>query len=142
MFTLLRLHLAFPCLLMTLCQLSDAKEDSGDVGWLGISVENDGKNGFWHGIREYLGKQLCGQDTKTCADFGRFVQLNTKYRGAPFPGKLYSNCEKDKDINQNVCWIRFKNDDKTDLEVQFWLDGGLTYCRYAFHKGYYADNSW
>uniref|UniRef100_A0A8D8UPK5 Uncharacterized protein n=1 Tax=Cacopsylla melanoneura TaxID=428564 RepID=A0A8D8UPK5_9HEMI len=139
MFTLLRLHLAFPCLLMILSQLSNANEDSWDVNWKPINVA---ANELWNGVRDFLGKDLCGKATKTCPDFGKFIKDASKYKGSPFPGTLYSTCETDKDLNKVVCWIRFKNDDKTDLEVQFWLDGGLTYCRYAFHKGYYADNSW
>uniref|UniRef100_A0A8D8UFU3 Uncharacterized protein n=1 Tax=Cacopsylla melanoneura TaxID=428564 RepID=A0A8D8UFU3_9HEMI len=145
MFTLLRLHLAFPCLLMILSQLLNANEDSKDVHWETVNVSTDGfGNGFWSGVIDFLGIDLCGQakTTKTCPDFGKFIKDASKYKGSPFPGTLYSTCETDKDLNKVVCWIRFKNDDKTDLEVQFWLDGGLTYCRYAFHKGYYADNSW
>uniref|UniRef100_A0A8D8V8T4 Uncharacterized protein n=1 Tax=Cacopsylla melanoneura TaxID=428564 RepID=A0A8D8V8T4_9HEMI len=37
--------------------------------------------------------------------------------------------------------IRIKNDRSTDLEVQFWLDGGNTNCRYALHNGWYRIHS-
>uniref|UniRef100_A0A8D8XVF6 Uncharacterized protein n=1 Tax=Cacopsylla melanoneura TaxID=428564 RepID=A0A8D8XVF6_9HEMI len=74
---------------------------------------------------------------KTCADFGNFVHSANKYRGKTFPGTVYSTCEVDKDADNNVvCWIRIKNDKSTDVEVQHWLEGPTTFCRYAMHNGY------
>ncbi|KAL1459000.1 hypothetical protein WDU94_011019 [Cyamophila willieti] len=127
------LQLALPCLLVTMFHLSCGGEDSTGVDWKDVDVGKD----TWTGIKNFSGKDLCAE--KRCDDLGMFVWNHFNYTG----GRHFADCEPDKNLaDRTVCWVRHKVTPpagridifKTSLEVQLWLEGTTSHCRYATHK--------
>uniref|UniRef100_A0A8D9FHZ6 Uncharacterized protein n=1 Tax=Cacopsylla melanoneura TaxID=428564 RepID=A0A8D9FHZ6_9HEMI len=122
-------HVLFPCLMVVMVQFVQFSH-SNSIAWNDINVDGDA----WHGIKAFLGKNVCGLSDVCRTTFKTFV-ANYKQ----ISSDLEAGCQKDDTINLEVCWIRHKPiNDKTEtrrtvFECQFWSENPTTSrARYAY----------
>uniref|UniRef100_A0A8D8MH58 Uncharacterized protein n=1 Tax=Cacopsylla melanoneura TaxID=428564 RepID=A0A8D8MH58_9HEMI len=84
-------------------------------------------------IQNFAGKDLCAENNKGLCETDLKDAISKNY----FQGQDLRACCEDAPDHKNICWVRRKKTirekRRTTFELQMWLEGSKSVCRYANH---------